>query len=228
MVQTSRVNGRFKLKIQLIDSLHQSIKGKKHVIWDWNGTLLNDVDHAVKVMNSLLKEHELSLIERDHYRKIFEFPVINYYRNLGFNFEKETFEDLCHRFVDRFMSGFQELPLIPEMRSVLFQLHSENIMQSVLSATDQINLNSMISHFNLDEIFDFVFGIDNKMAGSKIDRGFFLIKESRIIESETVIIGDTLHDLEVGKALGIDVVLISHGHQCPTRLRAHHDMVIEV
>lgn len=217
-----------KVKISLTDKLHHAIKDKEHIIWDWNGTLLDDVSHAVNVMNSLLEEHKLPLIDREHYRKIFDFPVLTYYQKLGFSFEKESFESLCHRFVDRFMNGFQTLPLIPEMKSVLQSLHTENRMQSILSATDQSNLDSMICHFSLTDTFKFVFGINNKFAGSKVERGHDLIKQSGISESKTVIIGDTLHDLEVARALKIDAVLISHGHQCPSRLRSHHEMVIEI
>lgn len=215
------------MKNDLIDRVHSAIKEKQHIIWDWNGTLLDDVGHAVTVMNSLLEEHELPLLNREHYRKIFDFPVLHYYQTLGFDFEKESFEKLCHKFVDRFMAGFRDLPLIPEMKSVLMTLHREGLSQSVLSATDQPNLNSMISHFEIGNVFKHVFGIDNKLAGSKVDRGHELIHLSEIPKSETVIIGDTLHDLEVARALGIDAVLISHGHQCPTRLRPHHEVVIE-
>ena len=215
------------MKNDLIDRVHSAIKEKQHFIWDWNGTLLDDVGHAVAVMNSLLEEHELPLLNREHYRKIFDFPVLHYYQTLGFDFEKESFEKLCHKFVDRFMAGFRDLPLIPEMKSVLMTLHREGLSQSVLSATDQPNLNSMISHFEIGNVFKHVFGIDNKFAGSKVDRGHELIRLSEIPKGKTVIIGDTLHDLEVARALGIDAVLISHGHQCPTRLRPHHEVVIE-
>lgn len=205
-----------------------ALRGKSHIIWDWNGTLLNDVDHAISVVNSLLKEHDLPTLNQYRYRQIFEFPVLKYYQTLGFDFNKESFEALCDKFVNRFMAGFQQLPLFPEMKSMVLQLHSQGLSQSVLSATDQPNLNAMITHFELNSIFKFVFGIDNKFAGSKIDRGHDLILQSQIPKAETVIIGDTLHDLEVATALGIDAVLISHGHQCPTRLRKHHEMVIEL
>jgi phosphoglycolate phosphatase len=216
------------MKSNLTEQIQFAVKGKRHIIWDWNGTLLDDVGHAVSVVNTLLEEHNLVKIDRHQYRKLFEFPVSNYYYKLGFDFEKESFEDLCHKFVDRFMAGFKDLPLIPEMKSVLLELHRQGHSQSVLSATDQPNLNSMITHFNLSEIFQNVFGIENKLAASKIERGHELIKISHIPKSETVIVGDTLHDLEVAHALGIDAVLISHGHQCPTRLKSHHKFVIEV
>jgi len=219
--------GYFKMKHDLIDDIHQAISGRRHVIWDWNGTLLNDVDHAVRVMNSILSEHHLDLIDKKRYRQIFDFPVIRYYEQLGFNFHKESFESLCHKFVDRFMDGVQNLPLIPEVKTVLTQLHAENTVQSVLSATDQVNLDAMIQHFELGSIFKYVYGIDNKFAGSKIERGHQLIEVCQIDKEETVIIGDTLHDLEVAEALGIHAVLISHGHQCHTRLKAKHNQVIE-
>lgn len=153
------------------DRLYSLLKGKKHIIWDWNGTLLNDVDHAVQVMNTLLFENGLPTLSKDHYRQTFEFPVINYYRSLGFNFEKEFFESLCHKFVVRFMSGFRSLPLFPNIKEVLFKLHCEGYVQSVLSATDQENLEAMVTYFKLDHIFFKVFGIDNKLAASKVDRG---------------------------------------------------------
>ncbi len=211
-----------------IHQLHESLQGKEHIIWDWNGTLLSDVEHAVHTVNILLDDHKLPGIDVHQYRKLFEFPVLNYYKALGFDFEKESFESLCHRFVERFMAGFRNLPLISEMKTVLMNLHSEGMTQSVLSATDQTNLDAMISHFELNQLFKFVYGIDNKFAGSKIDRGHELIRVSNIDLEKTVIIGDTLHDLDVAKALGIDAILISHGHQCPTRLKPHHDNVIVV
>lgn len=40
------------------------LESKQHIIWDWNGTILNDVDHAVETMNSLLNQYDLDLINK--------------------------------------------------------------------------------------------------------------------------------------------------------------------
>jgi phosphoglycolate phosphatase len=199
-----------------------------HVIWDWNGTLLNDVDHAVSTMNHLLSDHGLPLLNIDRYRQLFEFPVLNYYTALGFDFSKETFESLCHRFVERFMAGFKDLPLVNEMEAVLRQIQLRGVRQSILSATVQSDLDEMISHFRLGETFSAVYGINNKLAGSKVERGHELMQISGISAKRTVIVGDTLHDLEVARELGINAILVGHGHQCVTKLRTHHERVIEI
>ncbi len=202
------------------------LKDIEHVIWDWNGTLLNDLDHSVAIANQLLSDHQLPLIDRDYHRQVFGFPVQNYYATLGFDFEKESFASLCERFVDKFMAGVHQLPLVESTEKVLRILHTNGVKQSVLSATDQFNLDKMINDFNLNGIFSHVYGIEDKLAASKIERGHELIKISKIPLEKTIIIGDTLHDLEVAKALGIEALLVGHGAQCALRLkRAHHRVI---
>ena len=204
----------------------EELKDVEHVIWDWNGTLLSDVDHAVQIANELLTDHKLPLITREHYRQVFDFPVQKYYETLGFDFEKASFASLCERFVSKFMAGVHKLPLVTVTEQVLHALHEKGVKQSVLSATDQGNLDKMMKDFKLEHIFDHVYGIDNLLAASKVDRGHQLLKISGVAADKTVIIGDTLHDLEVGQALGIGVILVGHGAQCHNRLKKHYHRVI--
>lgn len=209
-----------------MDKLLNELKDVEHVIWDWNGTLLSDVDHAVQIANELLADHQLPLIDREKYRQVFDFPVQKYYQDLGFDFEKESFSSLCERFMDKFMAGVPDLSLVEMTREVLHTLHKQGVQQSVLSASDQESLDKMIGHFKIDHIFTHIYGINNKLAASKIDRGHELIKIAQVAPEKTVIIGDTLHDLEVGEALGIGVVLVGHGAQCHTRLKRRHHRVV--
>ena len=202
------------------------LKDIEHVIWDWNGTLLSDVDHTVAVANELLADHQLPLIDKHHYRKVFGFPVQDYYKTLGFDFEKESFSSLCDRFMDKFMAEVHKLPLVEITETVLRTLHKQGVKQSILSASDQVNLDKMILNLNLNEIFSYVYGMDNKLAASKIERGRELLKVAEVPLDRTVIIGDTLHDLEVGHALGIETILVGHGAQCALRLKSAHHRVI--
>lgn len=44
------------------------------IIWDWNGTLLNDADLAVQTMNQLLERRGLQVLSVDDYKSVFTFP----------------------------------------------------------------------------------------------------------------------------------------------------------
>jgi len=63
----------------------------KHIIWDWNGTILDDRWLTIAAMNSVLARRNMDEITEDQYLQVFTFPVIEYYRRLGFKFEKEPF-----------------------------------------------------------------------------------------------------------------------------------------
>ena len=65
----------------------------KTVIFDFNGTLLDDCDCCLKILNLLTKEYGLGYVSKEHYKSIFTFPVYEYYQSLGFDvsFDSSTF-----------------------------------------------------------------------------------------------------------------------------------------
>ena len=63
----------------------------KTIIWDWNGTLLDDLDLSLESVNILLEERNLPALSVEKYKDIFCFPIVDYYVKAGFDFEKEAF-----------------------------------------------------------------------------------------------------------------------------------------
>lgn len=198
-----------------------------HIIWDWNGTLLSDVDFAVQTVNLSLEKRNLPLINRDTYQEKFCFPIKSYYQKIGLPTEDEEFEKLCHEFVDNFMAGILNCPLNPGALDILQSVKAKNKVQSILSASDQESLNKMVEAYQLKHLLDHVYGIKDKYAASKVYRGHQLVETAQIDKTKTVLIGDTDHDLEVGQDLGISVILVAHGHQNKERLSKLHDVVLE-
>lgn len=210
-----------------MQKLFDLLRDKDHVIWDWNGTLLDDVQHAVATMNAMLAPRGLPAMDIARYRKTFGFPIRGYYEACGFDLKAEALADLCETFVSAFMAKVYDCSLVPGSRELLLAVKGAGKTQSVLSATDQPNLDKMVSGFQLEACFDFVFGIEDKLAFSKVHRGHQLLAASGIDRSQTILVGDTDHDLEVARALDIPVVLVAHGHQSAERLRNLHHNVVE-
>lgn len=198
-----------------------------HIIWDWNGTLVDDVHVAVAAVNALLTEHKLPTLTVEEYRKSFGFPVRKYYERIGFDFNKVTFENLCDRFVAEYNHHRAFHAKIFDGTLEVIESLSKSKKMSILSAGSQNHLNEITAHFGVHHYFDNIFGIENNMAESKLHRGHELIKKSEIPLTETILVGDTDHDLEVGQALGIDVLLIANGHQSFEKLCQLHHNVIE-
>ena len=63
-----------------------------HIIWDFNGTVLDDVEAGIRSVNDMLAARGLPVITSvAQYRELFSFPVIDYYRRLGLDVEKEDY-----------------------------------------------------------------------------------------------------------------------------------------
>ena len=111
----------------------------KHIIWDWNGTLIDDAWVCVKAMNVLLNKRSLNKISLDSYRKTFRFPVIDFYKSLGFNFNNESFEDCGREFIDLYIKYQCDAKLHDDVRNTLENVAKKGIKNHILSAS-QVNI----------------------------------------------------------------------------------------
>ncbi len=190
----------------------------QHIIWDWNGTLFDDVSLCVNIINNVLKKRNLPELSVDKYRMVFTIPVENYYSALGFDFSVESFEKVGKEWMDEYEERKFESNLAAGAFEVLNYLKSKGIKQSILSAYKQDTLNEIIDHFKILEFFEHVIGLDHIYATSKLELGMELIKNIDAPPGKTLLIGDTVHDCEVAKEIGAQSVLLASGHQSKEKL----------
>lgn len=200
---------------------------KKAIIWDWNGTLLDDVDVCVQCINVLLSERNLPMLTKADYRSIFTFPVINYYRAAGFNFDNEDFEVPAMEFIRLYHKALSEMNLFPNVEQVLLHYQKTGKAQYILSAMEHNSLVSSLKDKKIFDYFDEVTGISDIYAHSKTEVGKKLIENLPFNKDEMILIGDSLHDLEVARDLGIECLLVANGHQSKERLTAQTQNVVD-
>jgi phosphoglycolate phosphatase len=202
------------------------IEKYKHIIWDWNGTIMDDVDLCVDLINWLLKKNNLKTISKEEYRNVFTIPVKNYYEALGFDFEKEPFEIVGRQWMDAYERRKYECGVYDGAVNVIEKINKLGIGQSILSAYSQHTLEEVVAHFNLTKYFSHIVGLDNIYAASKMHLGKDLMKRLGNGKGETLLIGDTVHDYEVAKEIGADCILSANGHQNKERLKLTGAIVV--
>ena len=188
------------------------MKRYTHLIWDFNGTILDDVAYDVAVTNRLLERHGLpKLKSADTYRAIFCFPVIDYYQKLGFDFSKTPFPVLADEWMDDYNGGKENAPLYEGVVALLRAVRDCGIPQILLSATKKEMLSEQLEAFGIAGLFDEIIGAGDHHAYGKSD----LAKEwkKRNPEAVPLMIGDTDHDAESAAAMGGDILLLTCGHQ---------------
>jgi phosphoglycolate phosphatase len=190
----------------------------KHLLWDWNGTLLNDVDASFNAINRLLAEHRLPGVTRADYLAHFGFPVRDYYHHIGFSpgLSPSQWQSIANAYHDHFNAGPQAL--FPDALAALQRVQSAGFPQSVLSALYHPMLMRDMARHNVAGFFTHTRGAADINGGSKLETGRQLLHDLALPPDAFLLIGDTLHDAHVARELGVQCVLVSRGHCNPQRL----------
>lgn len=183
-----------------------------HIIWDFNGTILNDVMAGIKSENVLLSRRKMPLIESvEQYRSCFCFPIIDYYKNLGHDFEKEDYNTMAIEWVTEYLKFSKESKLNDGIEDALDKFKKEDCCQIILSASERKMLRRQVSELGISDYFDEILGLDNIHAISKAEMAEKWAEKKKL--ENALFIGDTVHDYEAASRMNVDCVLVAKGHQ---------------
>jgi len=187
-------------------------KAIKHIIWDWNGTLLNDRWLCIESINSLLNSRGIPLISEDKYLNIFDFPVRDYYSRAGFDFTKEPFEKPALQFIELYHKRMFECMLQPGALHVLEKIGKSGISQSLLSASEQAILDQMTYHHQIRHHFSLVTGLNDHYANGTEELARWHVSQLPFSADAIILVGDTCHDMNVASDNKMACILLKNGH----------------
>lgn len=192
--------------------------GITHVIWDFNGTVLDDVDICIACIDRMLGKRGLPLLRsREEYHRYFRFPVIDYYRAVGLDLAREDYYTvLAPEWISHYLELEPQCGLVPGVLSVMQTLQAAGIRQVLLSATRREQLIQQVERLGMTGQFDELYGNDNIHAASKAHLAHAWMQAHP--GARPLFVGDTEHDAEVADAVGAPCVLYTGGHQSASRL----------
>ena len=195
------------------------ISNKKHIIFDWNGTLVDDAWIFVDILNQLLIPRGLNKITLQEYQNLFCFPIKSFYKQLGVDVSEKSFLKLEKEFVAEYNKRMYKPKLFDNVSKILEQLIGRGIGLSILSASNEKVLFELVEYYSLTNYFDYVVGVNNYGANGKIESGQNLINKLNLNSGEIMMIGDTDYDYEVALNLKLNCILKTNGHQSLERLQ---------
>lgn len=185
----------------------------QQILWDWNGTLLDDLQYAIDVRNRVFPAFGLPTIDSlEAYYRQFTFPVRLYYERAGVT--DENFDQVAHAWMDEYVRGCPQIPLHGDAVETVRTFRAAGLRQVVLSASQMDILRQQLSYYPaLDGAFDELLALSDIYARSKEAIGRAYLERCGIPACQSVMLGDTLHDADVAKAMGTQCILIARGHQ---------------
>ena len=196
----------------------------KYVLWDWNGTLLDDTQAALDTLNIMLARRGAKPIAMEFFRDHFAFPCRPFYDTIGMHVADDEWDALAKEYHDLYAE--QPKRLNRETIAALEAVKRSGAKQSIISALRQDLLDEVTARMGVAPYMECIYGVDNLDGASKLDRALELLTaitseapRGDCELSNVTLIGDALHDKEVADALGVRCVLCGQGSHASWRLR---------
>jgi phosphoglycolate phosphatase-like HAD superfamily hydrolase len=192
---------------------------RTHLVWDWNGTLLNDMSLVVAATNAAFATVGGAPVSVHEHRARFRRPVSSYYAEvLGRTIDAEEFGRLDKIFHDAYRIGLTTCELATDAVSAM---RSWVGSQSLLSMWFHDELVPTVETHGLTGMFRRVDGLRSAVGGDhKAEHLVRHLDELDIAGSSAVLIGDSIDDADAASAAGARCVLYTGGFTDPDRLRA--------
>lgn len=198
----------------------------KCVVWDWNGTIVDDVNASLMSVNDMLIKRNMPVINLQQYHSYLDTPISKFYEHL-FDLNVVTFDIIQKEFNIGYNKHINANPINIGATEIMQQLVDRGVYQVIVSSSHQNIVDEGARKFGIDKYMNRISGSNDDIVGSKVERAINVISEFTTDYNNVVVIGDTLHDCQLANEIGADCILLSTGHQSKADLETTGKPVID-
>ncbi len=183
----------------------------KNVIFDWSGTLNNDVDSYVDIVNEVFRMMKYDkVMTKEEIRREFTIPYMIFWNKYFPDLTKEDQDDMFRKVIH-----LKRCELYPGVKEFLFELKEKGIKIFVVSSDLKRTLIPEATKDGVKDIFVEIFA-HVYLKGPKIKE---VVENYNLNPEETLYVGDTSGDIDAGKEAGVKTMAVNWGIQCEEKLK---------
>ncbi|MEV5975046.1 HAD family hydrolase [Streptomyces sp. NPDC051921] len=188
-------------------------KHAKHLVWDWNGTLLDDIGAVIGATNAAFAELGLDQITLERYRELYTVPVPKFYERLMGRLPTDAewivMDDAFHR---HYWQQAEACGLTAGAAELLATRQASGSTQSLLSLAPHVELLPLLRRHGIAERF---VRVDGRTDRSTDGKSGHMVRHLAALEGvpaeRVVVIGDAADDAIAARFVGANAVLYTGG-----------------
>lgn len=177
----------------------------KNLIFDWSGTLVDDMGPVIEATNAVLGKYGIAPYDREGFRRDFRLPYREFYAEI---LPGVSLEELESHFRPAFDAAISPVTVLPHAREKLEWALARGLRMFVLTSMDPTAFARQLDEFGMRHYFEETY------AGvlDKRDLIHRIIETHALLKEETAFVGDMTHDVETAKHGGISSIAVLTGY----------------
>ncbi len=186
------------------------------VIFDWSGTISDDLDAVIDASNNVLYRLGSNFkITKDYLRKNYKPDYMDFYKKLGINASRKEMNRL---YKEEFLRSKIKPKMLAHAKEILEWLNSNDKKIFVVSTHPMELLKKESEDYGLSHLIE-KFYADSIKKEDDIDE---IIKSCNCDRKKVIFVGDTFVDIDAGKAAGVITVAVLTGYQDIKTIKIHN------
>lgn len=185
----------------------------RNLLFDWSGTLADDLDNVLQAVNGMLGAHDLPALEREAFRARFRLPYTEFFAEM---LPGVALSELQRLYLDHFPHAHEGVTILPHAAEMLRAASSAGLRLAVLSSAPESHVLAQAIALGVRDHFEVLrCGVIDKRAEICA-----LLDQLDMLPQQTAFIGDMGHDMEAGKTAGVITIATCTGYESASRLMA--------
>jgi phosphoglycolate phosphatase len=192
-----------------------------HVIFDWSGTVVDDLPPVLEATNAVLRYAGRSAMDRETFRREFRLPYTDFYAEHTPHVPLPELEGV---FRQAFAQSQAPVTLLPHAERFLAASASRGGRHVVLSSAPQAAVEKQARDLGIYDYFEAF----HASVIDKRQRIHSLLQELGWHPAATLYVGDMVHDAHTARQAGIPFAAVLTGYDFEPVLRAEKpDFLLE-
>ena len=196
-------------------------KSYQVIIFDWDGTLVDSLQHIIVCMQSTFKQLELKPPDASAIRHIVGLSLERAIVQLAPELDRGTVGEIADCYRNNAMADvLHASELFPGVKTSLTLLHQQNYHLAVATGKGRTGLDAALKHSGIVEFFDITRCADETRSKPHPQMLEEILTDLNLNKNQAVMVGDTVYDIDMANNLGMDSIAVTYGMHNIEQLQA--------
>lgn len=190
------------------------------IVFDWDGTVMDSTAVIAMSIQNACRDLDLPVPSDEDARHVIGMGLAQALRYAVPAASEEQYAPLAERYRYHFLAQDEHIPLFEGARETIDELHRAGHVLAVATGKTRAGLDRVLESSGMGHYFMAIRTAD--VTHSKPHPAMLLeiMDELGMTPEQTLMIGDTTHDLQMAVNAGVDALAMTHGAHPEDQLRA--------